>query len=37
MAALGDGYFSAFDLIGLSTASFFFIGWLFLKPNGTLN
>lgn len=32
IAALMDGYLSALDIIQLFTASFFFIGWLFLKP-----
>lgn len=32
IASLADGYLSAIDLIQLSTASFFFISWLFLKP-----
>ncbi|MBD1844999.1 hypothetical protein H6F89_16650 [Cyanobacteria bacterium FACHB-63] len=32
IAALMDGYLSALDIAQLFTASFFFIGWLFLKP-----
>lgn len=32
IASLADGYLSAIDLIQLSTASFFFVSWLFLKP-----
>lgn len=32
IAALADGYLSAWDIIQLFTASFFFVGWLFLKP-----
>lgn len=32
IASLADGYLSALDLVQLLTASFFFIGWLFLKP-----
>jgi hypothetical protein len=32
IASLADGYISAIDLIQLFTASFFFISWLFLKP-----
>lgn len=32
IASLADGYLSALDLIQLSTASFFFVSWLFLKP-----
>ena len=33
IAALADGYLSAWDIILLSTASFFFVSWQFLKPN----
>ena len=32
IASLADGYISAVDLIQLCTASFFFVSWLFLKP-----
>lgn len=32
IASLADGYLSAMDLAQLATASFFFVGWLFLKP-----
>ncbi|MGG6264784.1 hypothetical protein [Leptolyngbya sp. AN10] len=32
LAAFMDGYLSAIDIAQLFTASFFFIGWLFLKP-----
>lgn len=32
IASLADGYLSALDLVQLFTASFFFVGWLFLKP-----
>ncbi|MBW4419113.1 MAG: hypothetical protein KME13_07765 [Myxacorys californica WJT36-NPBG1] len=32
IAALMDGYLSALDITQLFTASFFFVGWLFLKP-----
>ncbi|HEY9772049.1 MAG TPA: hypothetical protein V6C71_26690 [Coleofasciculaceae cyanobacterium] len=32
IASLADGYISAIDLIQLFTASFFFISWLFLRP-----
>ncbi|GET40091.1 hypothetical protein [Microseira wollei] len=32
IAALADGYLSAWDIIQLCTASFFFVSWLFLKP-----
>ncbi|MGA7935073.1 MAG: hypothetical protein WCA35_16115 [Kovacikia sp.] len=35
IASLADGYLSALDIIQLFTAAFFFIGWLFLKPNQT--
>lgn len=32
ISSLADGYLSAIDLIQLSTASFFFVSWLFFKP-----
>lgn len=32
IASFADGYLSAIDLMQLFTASFFFIGWLSLKP-----
>lgn len=32
IASLADSYISAIDLIQLFTASFFFVSWLFLKP-----
>ncbi len=32
IATLADGYLSAWDVIQLLTASFFFVSWLFLKP-----
>lgn len=32
IACLSDGYLSAIDLVQLTTASFFFVGWLLLKP-----
>lgn len=32
LASLADSYISAIDLIQLCTASFFFVSWLFLKP-----
>lgn len=32
IASFADGYLSAWDIIQLSTALFFFVGWLFLKP-----
>lgn len=33
MASLADGYLSAMDFMQLLTASFFFLSWLFLKPD----
>lgn len=36
LAALMDGYLSAIDIVQLSTAAFFFVSWLFLKPNQSL-
>ena len=32
IASFADGYISAIDIIQLCTASFFFVSWLFLKP-----
>ena len=32
IATLSDGYLSSLDIVQLFTASFFFIGWLVLKP-----
>lgn len=32
IASFSDGYLSALDITQLFTASFFFVGWLFLKP-----
>ena len=32
LASFADSYISATDLIQLCTASFFFVSWLFLKP-----
>ncbi len=32
IATLSDGYLSALDIVQLFTASFFFMGWLLLKP-----
>lgn len=32
IASFSDGYLSAVDIVQLSTASFFFVSWLFLKP-----
>lgn len=36
LAALMDGYLSAIDIVQLSTAAFFFVCWLFLKPERSL-
>lgn len=33
IASLSDGYLSAIDIAQLFTAAFFFVSWLFLKPN----
>lgn len=33
IASLADGYLSALDISQVFTAAFFFISWLFLKPN----
>ncbi len=32
IASFSDGYLSAIDIMQLFTASFFFVGWLYLKP-----
>jgi hypothetical protein len=32
LASLADGYLSAIDIVQLCTASFFFVSWLFLRP-----
>jgi uncharacterized membrane protein len=32
IASFSDGYLSAIELMQLFTASFFFVGWLYLKP-----
>ena len=32
IASFSDGYLSAIEIMQLFTASFFFVGWLFLKP-----
>lgn len=37
IASLSDGYLSAWDIIQLTTASFFFVSWLFLKPSSIEN
>jgi hypothetical protein len=37
MASLADGYLSAIELVHLFIASFFFVSWLSLKPNKSLN
>jgi hypothetical protein len=36
IASFADGYLSALDITQLFTASFFFVSWLFLKPNRRL-
>lgn len=36
VAALADGYVSAWELIQLCTATFFFVSWIFLKPTNRL-
>jgi hypothetical protein len=33
LAAISDGFVSGSDLILLFTAAFYFVSWLFLKPN----
>jgi len=33
IASFADGHLSAIELMQLFTASFFFMGWLFLKPS----
>ena len=33
IASFSDGYLSAIDIMQLFTASFFFLGWLYLKPS----
>ncbi len=37
IASFADGYFSVIELFQLITASFFFVGWLYLKPEETLS
>lgn len=37
VASLGDNYLSAIDLMQLFTASFFFVSWLYLKPEKQSN
>lgn len=37
MAAFADGYVSTIELFHLLTISFFFLSWLYLKPQETLN
>ena len=37
IASFSDGYLSAWDIIQLFTASFFFASWLFLKPTQGFN
>lgn len=33
IAALGDGYMSAVELLQILVAGLFFLGWISLKPN----
>ncbi|HEY9599759.1 MAG TPA: hypothetical protein V6D33_19015, partial [Cyanophyceae cyanobacterium] len=35
LAALADGYLSAIEIVQLLTASLFFMGWLYLRPEDT--
>lgn len=37
IASFSDGYLSAWDIIQLTTAFFFFVSWLFLKPSSIEN
>lgn len=37
LAAFADGYLSAIDIVQLFTAFFFFVSWLYLKPELNLN
>ena len=37
IAALADGYLSPIEILQLLTASFFFLSWLYLKPETNLN
>lgn len=37
VAALADGYLSPIEILQLLTASFFFLSWLYLKPETNLN
>ena len=37
IAAFADGYFSPIEIFQLFTASFFFVSWLYLKPEESFN
>lgn len=37
IASFSDGYLSAIDIIQLFTAAFFFMSWLYLKPQNLSN
>lgn len=37
IASFSDGYLSALDIIQLFTAAFFFMSWLYLKPEQNLS
>jgi hypothetical protein len=37
LAALADGYLSPLEILQLLTASFFFLSWLYLRPETNLN
>lgn len=37
LAAFADGYLSAWEIFQLFTASFFFVSWLYLKPENSWN
>lgn len=37
MAAFNDGYISTIEVFQLFTASFFFLSWLYLKPNNSFD
>ncbi|MEH2290440.1 hypothetical protein [Nostoc sp.] len=37
IAAFADGYFSPLEIFQLFTASFFFVSWLYLKPEESFN
>src|SRR5689334_16843505 len=37
LAAFADGYLSSLEVFQLFTASFFFLSWLYLRPENELN